>query len=226
MSVEDARYWLSWLEFGSKLAIILVVIGVGYEFVEKRFGAPLQKIVDDAHEAQITRLQSDAATAQARTMEAAKQIEELRKETAEANARAAQATLELQKLRQKLAPRSLNDRQRDGLIKFFRLVASGAKVNICSCSGTSEVVGFTTQIKQLLVDSGWKVTLEPWLRSDRIVVGVLIESDPEDLASVNIADGFWQRLRMEGVMIVHEYMRQQRGKFDEPIRITIGTQPL
>jgi hypothetical protein len=59
MSVESARYWLSWLEFGSQLAIILVVVGVGYDFVERVFARPLHKIIDDARQMEIAHLNND-----------------------------------------------------------------------------------------------------------------------------------------------------------------------
>jgi hypothetical protein len=70
--VESATYWLSWLEFGGKLAVILVVIGVGYEFIEKRFGTPLHKVIEDARQRQIVELQN--------------QNERLKHETAQLNA--------------------------------------------------------------------------------------------------------------------------------------------
>ena len=57
MSVESARYWLAWLEVESKVAIILVVLGVGYEYVEKRFSAPLQKVIDNARDKELALLQ-------------------------------------------------------------------------------------------------------------------------------------------------------------------------
>jgi hypothetical protein len=91
--VESARYWLSWLEFGSKLAIILVVIGVGYEFVEKRFGAPLHQVIDDFKDAQIAKSNRIAA---------------------EANLEVARLTLEIEKMK---APRTLTPEQREIIVR-------------------------------------------------------------------------------------------------------------
>jgi hypothetical protein len=231
--LDSARYWLSWIERGSAIALFLVAIGVAYEFAANRFERPLRKQIDAAREEEITRLQNDTARlakevaeANARVAEAEARVEEARRAAAEANQKAEHERLERLKIQKKLAPRVLNDLQHDTLIKFFKLVAEGANADICSCTGTPEVAGITTQPLRLLSASGWTITLQPWLRSDRAVVGILIESDPADTASVIIADGLTQLLRNPGELLtVHERMTN-RGQFDAPIRITVGTQPL
>ena len=54
--VDSAKYWLSWIEFGSTIALLLVALGVGYEFVADRLAAPLRRKVEAAREAEIANI--------------------------------------------------------------------------------------------------------------------------------------------------------------------------
>ena len=91
--LESAKYWLSWIELGSTVALLLVAIGVGYEFVANRLEKPLRAKVEAARE---------------------RELEQLRSDTAQANERAADANLELARLK---APRTLNAEQRQQLTR-------------------------------------------------------------------------------------------------------------
>ena len=190
---------------------------------EKELQSQREKTV---HEQSLANLKVDLAEAIARGEEAKRAAAEATARAAEANEKAEHERLERRKIEKKLAPRALNSLQYDTLIKFFKLVATGANADICSCTVTPEVIGITTQLLQLLRDSGWRITPWPWLRSDRVIIGILVESDPKDRASTIIANGLVQQLRDIGELLaVHEPMTN-REKLDAPMRITVGTQPL
>jgi hypothetical protein len=222
---DGVTFWLAVI--GTALLFVSVITGIAARGYGRRLSEERIQQAEDqkrGHEQSLASLRLDVAKADARTTEAKEKIAELGKETAEANVRAAEATLELQKLRQKLAPRSLN--QRDSMIKHLKLMGEWARADVGSCSTTDEAKGLTIQIWRLLGDAGWKSTLSPTVRADRILVGVLVESDPNHFGATNIAEGLAEILRtMGGVQAVHESM-SDRNKFDEPIRITVGTQPL
>jgi hypothetical protein len=61
--IESARYWLSWIELGSTIALFLVVVGGRYQFVADRLAAPLRKKIEVARETEIAQLRKDAAEA-------------------------------------------------------------------------------------------------------------------------------------------------------------------
>jgi len=58
--VESAKYWLSWIEFGSTIALLLVALGVGFEFVADRVATPLRRKIEMAREADISQANARA----------------------------------------------------------------------------------------------------------------------------------------------------------------------
>jgi hypothetical protein len=57
--LESARYWLSWIELGRTIALLLVAIGVAWEFLGDRLERPLRAKIEAAHEAEIAQLRND-----------------------------------------------------------------------------------------------------------------------------------------------------------------------
>lgn len=76
--VESAKYWLSWIERGNAIALLLVAIGVGYEFVADRLAAPLRKTIEATREVELEQLRKDTAEAKRKQTEAEHDLEELR----------------------------------------------------------------------------------------------------------------------------------------------------
>jgi hypothetical protein len=190
--VESARYWLSWLELGSKIAILLVVIGVAYELVEKRFGAPLQKIIDDSREAQIVHLETESRTAQLEIAKAHERIaianaaaEAARKDAAIANERAAEANekaeherLERLRIEKQLSWRVLQPEEREQLIDDLRLTPLGAyRVEVFDLLQHDEVMQVRDQIVDVLRAAGWDARSNANRRAptSTIVAGVRVE---------------------------------------------------
>jgi len=66
--LESAKYWLSWIEVGSSIALFLVAIGVGYEFIANRLERPFRRKLDAAREAEFVRLNNDTARLQAENL--------------------------------------------------------------------------------------------------------------------------------------------------------------
>jgi len=76
--VESARYWLAWIERGGTIALLLVALGVGYEFVADRLAAPLRRTIETAREAKIAVLNKDVEDAKLKQLEAERDLETLR----------------------------------------------------------------------------------------------------------------------------------------------------
>ena len=82
--LDSAKYWLSWIELGSTVALFLVALGVGYEFIADRLAAPLRRKIETARMAEINGLSDQLSNAQV-------DIAKAQRGAAEANARAADA---------------------------------------------------------------------------------------------------------------------------------------
>ncbi len=120
--LDSAKYWLSWIEFGSSIALFLVAIGVGYEFIANRLERPLRERIESAREAQIV---------------------QLKKEAAEANARAAEANLLATQLATDVAGRTLNEQQQTA-ITVACLKFAGRRARLGSFAGDPEAFALQT----------------------------------------------------------------------------------
>ena len=101
MDAETASYWLSWVHRGGTVAMLLVAVGVGYEFIADRLAAPLNVIIENARQSELERLRNSTAEANARA--------------AEANQKAEEEKLARVKLEKSLEIRSLTLEQSDAL---------------------------------------------------------------------------------------------------------------
>jgi hypothetical protein len=134
--IESAKYWLSWIEFGSTIALLLVALGVGFEFVADRLAAPLRRKIEAVREAEMVRLSTDLARAQ--------------RETADAQLRLNQA---INRVDEKAGQRFI-DRPR------FAAVLNGrpkGSVRIWYKLDDSEAYMFASQIRAALEDDKWTV---------------------------------------------------------------------
>jgi len=130
--VDSAKYWLSWIEFGGTIALLLVAMGVGYEFVADRLAAPLRKRIEIARETELGKLHEEAA---------------------DANARAAEANLELARLK---LPRTLTQQQRQELTDEMKAF-SGQRFSM-SAAQDPEAIDLVRTIGECLRGSSWEQT--------------------------------------------------------------------
>jgi HAMP domain-containing protein len=128
MEVETAQYWLSWINRAGTVALFLVAVGVGYEFVADRLAAPLNKILDQARKEDLGRLH---------------------KETAEANEKAERERLARVAIERRLNPILLSPQQRqDAAAKLERF--KGATVGMCLCPNTTKTGEHAREIAAVL----------------------------------------------------------------------------
>jgi len=204
VDVESAKYWLSWLDFGSKLAVILVVIGVGYEFVEKRFGAPLHQVIEDAKNSQI----------------------------AESNRVAAQANLEAERLRLEIAkmkaPRAFTPEQRANLVAQLKLpsVPDWMRewgVEVIIDNDDQEARRFGEELSADLKAANWSVRVNP--NADRrAMTGVVIEVMLGLPQLTDPAGKLAAALRSEGISVNGPNALSTHDMYPT-IRVRVGRKP-
>lgn len=148
--LNSARYWLSWIELGSTVALFLVAVGVGYEFIANRLEAPLRRRIEQARTAEISRLDRQLSNAQV-------EIARLTKEAAEANARAKEAEARTAEANLKIArlttPRKLSLDQEQRMVSQLKPFA-GQKFSL-AVSPEPEPLTLLAELKKVLLSSGW-----------------------------------------------------------------------
>jgi hypothetical protein len=144
------------------MALLLVALGVGYEFVADRVGAPLRRRIEEARKDELVRLGAQTAEANARAAEAAAKVEELRRENLALEAR--------------LAPRRLSP---EDVSEFPSAAARhvGQKFKITWPIGDMEAAGFAVQLIRMLLAAGWlnvdnNQAMPRSYEGERILVGV------------------------------------------------------
>jgi hypothetical protein len=194
------------------------VIGVGYEFVEKRFGAPLQKIIDDAREAEIVKLRSDTAASKERTAEAELEI--------------ARLNLEIEKLK---APRILSTEQLAAFIAELKPLASQPtpfsnplnRVDVFALLSHGEVNRLRDQIVSALRQAGWdaRANKNHRVSASHIVEGIVVEVYPgTSEATRGKADALVKALTEAGLQTVGPVTSYNLAG-DARIEILIGNKP-
>lgn len=201
--LESAKYWLSWIELGSTVALLLVAIGVGYEFVANRLEKPLRAKVEAARE---------------------RELEQLRSDTAQANERAADANLELARLK---APRTLNAEQRQQLTREMEAY-SGQWFSMSAVSET-EAMDLVRIIGDCLRAASWEMQApQTDVTSGNIGIsigrGVRIQvahgSSPR---TQDIARKLASSLQEKGLATIFEVQAQLRAL--EVINVMVGEKP-
>src|SRR5437879_8755021 len=131
--VVSALYWLSWIEFGATVALALVAIGVGYEFLADRIAAPFRRTVEEARQRQVQEL--NVALEQSRV-----RVEELRRDNLETQRR--------------IQPRDVAPEMADAFVGALR-PQSGQRFWISASASDGEQVVFAIRLWKLLVAAGW-----------------------------------------------------------------------
>ena len=153
--VEAARYWLSWIHWGGTIALALVAIGVGYEFIENRLAAPLEAILEKAHRDEIEQLRAQVAEANARA--------------AEANRIAEQERLERAKLERRVADRRLTDSQKHR-IRDALAPHPGYTAVVISRLADPEGQAYGGDFRDAFVEAKWNALWSiDWLRNVPVV---------------------------------------------------------
>jgi hypothetical protein len=140
--LESAKYWLDWIERGGRIALLLVAIGVGYEFIEGMLASPLRKKIEDARQTEIAQLRNHAAEADL--------------EIAKAKERAEAARLETAKIEKEYGPRHLTQGQLASLAEKA-LTFSGMTFTFTVHTNDTESANFGLQIVSVLKAVGWTV---------------------------------------------------------------------
>jgi hypothetical protein len=138
--VESVRYWLSWIEVGSTVALLLVALGVGYEFVADRVAAPLRRKVEAARETEIANIGTQLSNARVEIAKTQERAAEAEKQTAEANLEIARLT----------TPRRLSPERITSILKPF----TGQKFSL-AVSPEPEPLTLLAELKSALLASGW-----------------------------------------------------------------------
>ena len=141
MELEAATYWLGWLRLVQLVAVFLVAIGVAAEFAGEWISRPLEKVIDQARELQLTQLTKD-------TVRLSAEGEAARAAIAGANERAAQANLALEKLK---GPRRLNSIEKARIAEKLKAF-SPLSINLLEFDGrtNSEVSDLGTDLQETI----------------------------------------------------------------------------
>ncbi len=177
--LESAKYWVSWIELGSTIALFLVALGVGYEFLADRVAAPFRKRIEAARQQEVLQLQNETARLQKESTVLTRDIADANERAAKANQIAEQERLARLKLEAALAPRGLTAEQMVTLTAAARKF-SGQQIDFCVYPNSTEINRIANEIGKALVDAGWTVNAFIKLGgSGRVVSGMLVELDEE-----------------------------------------------
>lgn len=210
-TLAAAEYWLSVLHRVDIFAGILVAVGVAYEW-----GAPLiarryERIVEEANEKELARLNADVA---------------------EANLLLERERVERLKLEEKLAPRRLSVDQQDAIAARLRAFP-GTRVGVILCGGlTWEPARLAQDIMAALAAAKWVVG-PSGTRSTVGIVGIEIELEPDSSETVaNAANALIAALQSEQLSVKSTVSPPigiaPVGHADAgtaPVRINIGEKP-
>ena len=116
-------------------------------------------------------------------------VAELQKQTAQANQKAEEDRLARMKIEQRLAPRSLDEKQKDA-IRTMVAPFSGTSLDVIACGDTREIGNLIASITGVLQAAGWKVRVWAAMGGAGLsVAGVPIQtqvgSDPLDNRAAN-----------------------------------------
>lgn len=202
--VESAKYWLSWLEFGGTIALLLVALGVGYEFIADRLAAPLRKRIEIARETEMG---------------------ELQKEIADANARAAEANLALAKIR---TPRTLTPEQRERIVRAMSAY-SGQGFAI-GAAPDPEARELASAIGMALISAKWQAgsptsAIQAGLIGLATGRGVEIEWHSSSSQRTRDVGAALAKVLEEQGLVTTSRANPKSRLFLEAIGITVGTKP-
>lgn len=162
---------LSWIERGQLIAALLVAIGVAGEFVLGFMAGPARHRVDQAKDAEMSRLVDSS-----RTLE--KHVADAKAEMSKQQTRAATAEKELLDLKERIKPRRLSDQQCTDFVKTLKTSPNEVVDFGYTSAGGDETFNFARQLLPLFEEAGWTVRNEASIsnRLDIQVIGVGILS--------------------------------------------------
>ncbi|HVC43505.1 MAG TPA: hypothetical protein VND20_01715 [Candidatus Binataceae bacterium] len=232
--VDSAKYWLSWIELGSTIALFLVALGVGYEFVADRIAAPLRRQIEIAREAEMSALRTQSSNAQLESAKAQERAAEANVHAEEANARAAEANKVAEQERtarlklEAILIRRLNWQQKGRIVGSLKGLHGYAIAEIfLTYPFDPEVNGIATQLRDTIHEAGWVVGLDIYKKNGDPLLGMLVEFEKGDVASQNIAARLVAVLQQVGLVVKGPEPASLGIKFETPasprtIWLTIG----
>jgi hypothetical protein len=210
--IESAKYWLSWIEFGGTIALLLVALGVGYEFVADRLAAPLRKRLETAQQSEMLKLQNETGS--------------LTEKVAEANARAAEANQKAEtehlarvRIEQQIAARVLTSIQSDRIAEDIKQFA-GQSLTVLRTANDDEIWEYSRQIAAVLRRAGWNVELDG-ITSMPLNTGILILVRQDDPKSIMAATALQNSLGACDISAPAQYTDEPLGK----IELVVGSKP-
>lgn len=123
--LTSALYWLPWIKWAKFWAGVLVAVGIAGEIIGDRLAAPLEKIIEDAREAQIAQLNNESQAFRLKAAELEKQ----------------------------LAPRSLTSEQQRRIVDKLKIYA-GQRFSL-DVYDDPEALNLLTVIRRILTAAGW-----------------------------------------------------------------------
>jgi hypothetical protein len=240
-AVASASYWLSVLWWVKIVAAGLVTLGVALEFGGDWVSRPFERKVEEAKEAELTKLSSDTAHANLRAANAIEKAELLRRQN-----------IELERMalpRRWYGPLAPSMRGAPTGTSLFEIMETESKLssfaNKISAKlqfvvGDNEAANLASQIKYGLSIARWNVSnLSPEQSGIPYVLdGVQLWTSPEHGDAFNAAESLEQSLKLEGIQAegpdrpIHRY--DLSGLLDNDIRkslrpdtiiILVGSKP-
>lgn len=209
--VESAKYWLSWIEFGSTIALLLVALGVGFEFVADRVAAPLRRKIEMAREAEISQANARA--------------EEAKRDATIAN-------LELTRIERRFAPRRLSGEERERIVAKLAEFAPRAVTIVEARFDDPEEKDFVIDLVHVFKDAHWQstVTTDPQHIS-RTMSGLLVMINEDETVTnsqlSSAANCLINALLTENIFIQGPLSTRRffKDPLDPPIMVIVGAKP-
>ena len=215
---------LSMIEKGKIVAAFVVALGVGAEFVGEFVSRPITRRIDAAHEAEMTRLNRDAAQAQKDTEQARKEAAAAGERAARANERAASLEGRAAELEADVQPRDLTIAQQNRLRESLKPFA-GHVVGVRSYALDLEGRRFGRLLKSVFESVPMHVadnTGNLFNLAGNFIVGVRVAGPLKDK---HLVDAIAAALSAEGnfntTTLADETVRE-----DALIEVMIGVKPL
>jgi len=161
---------LSWIESAMNICALLVAIGVAGEFLGSWISSPIRRRIDDAKDAEISRLNKQAGDALERGAKA-------EQAAAEANRIAEQERLARVEIEERMADRHLTLGQRQKLQAALKVNGQPPHIELDSLlSAGSEALAYAIEIATVFHDAGWDLQYPRGMRSfSAPLIGIQID---------------------------------------------------
>ncbi len=200
-ALANAESWLYWIGIAKLFAAFFVAAGVAIEFGGDWVARPYEKIVTDAREAEVSKLNTDLGTARAAIAKSDEETAKANKAAAQANERAvalekdaANARLEQERLKAQMAWRTIDQATLDKL--KAALAQHPGKVNIKHPSGDTESEYLAVQLANAFSAAKWQVAMFSAQMGGMVAWGLFV---PETAAAPGATQSIRDALKEAGI---------------------------